>query len=201
MKTVYATIPKVDTQKPEETEQSQDKQNSIPKKDMDQSKQCNANVKITNQIKKESTKTVEREGSRELVNGAVKSESLKSIITEANRLQTLFVSKTEAKSVSQDRVTKPSVATLSLGLLTPPVIKIAPVEVSGTGSGDEVQSMEVSPVSKEELISIPEFSPVSDTLNSALNNNKALEDLMDLTGSVTYPRLSPQNPIGDCNQI
>lgn len=57
-----------------------------------------------------------------------------------------------------------------------------------------------SPVSKEELISIPEFSPVSDALNSGLSNSKALEDLMDLTGSVTNARLSPHNHIGDCNQ-
>ncbi|KAL1274044.1 hypothetical protein QQF64_026858, partial [Cirrhinus molitorella] len=49
-------------------------------------------------------------------------------------------------------------------------------------SADEVQYMEVSPVSKEELISIPEFSPVNSPQQNGMNNMRALEDLLDLTG-------------------
>lgn len=57
-----------------------------------------------------------------------------------------------------------------------------------------------SPVSKEELISIPEFSPVNEIQPSSVSNTRALEDLMDLTGSVTYPKLSSESNIGDCNK-
>ncbi|XP_072302326.1 MAP7 domain-containing protein 2a isoform X4 [Eucyclogobius newberryi] len=131
--------------------------------------------------------------------GDMKVEESAGADTEVSRQQTLHVSKAEVNGESKDKVTKPSVTPLPLRQLTPPVIKLAPLEVSRTSSGDEVQSMEVSPVSKEELISIPEFSPVNDGPNSNLSNSKALEDLIDLTGSLN-PRLSPQNRIGDCNQ-
>ncbi|XP_048043392.1 MAP7 domain-containing protein 2a isoform X5 [Megalobrama amblycephala] len=67
-------------------------------------------------------------------------------------------------------------------------------------SADEVQYMEVSPVSKEELISIPEFSPVHSPQQNGMSNMRALEDLLDLTGQVAYPRLSPAASLGDCNK-
>uniref|UniRef100_A0A672ZS63 MAP7 domain containing 2a n=1 Tax=Sphaeramia orbicularis TaxID=375764 RepID=A0A672ZS63_9TELE len=57
-----------------------------------------------------------------------------------------------------------------------------------------------SPASKEELISIPEFSPIIESQLSSMSNTRALEDLMDLTGSVSYPKLSSENNIGDCNR-
>uniref|UniRef100_A0A8C2IB32 MAP7 domain containing 2a n=1 Tax=Cyprinus carpio TaxID=7962 RepID=A0A8C2IB32_CYPCA len=69
-----------------------------------------------------------------------------------------------------------------------------------SGAADEVQYMEVSPVSKEELISIPEFSPVNSPQQNGMNNMRALEDLLDLTGQVAYPRLSPAASLGDCNK-
>ncbi|XP_051533019.1 MAP7 domain-containing protein 2a isoform X2 [Myxocyprinus asiaticus] len=65
---------------------------------------------------------------------------------------------------------------------------------------DEVQFMEVSPVLKEELISIPEFSPVNSPQQNGMNNVRALEDLLDLTGQVAYPRLSPVASLDDCNK-
>uniref|UniRef100_A0A671KIT3 MAP7 domain containing 2a n=1 Tax=Sinocyclocheilus anshuiensis TaxID=1608454 RepID=A0A671KIT3_9TELE len=58
----------------------------------------------------------------------------------------------------------------------------------------------LSPVSKEELISIPEFSPVNSPQQIGMNNMRALEDLLDLTGQVAYPRLSPAASLGDCNK-
>lgn len=57
-----------------------------------------------------------------------------------------------------------------------------------------------SPASKEELISIPEFSPVNEIQSSGMSNTRALEELMDLTGSVTYAKLSSESSIGDCNK-
>ncbi|XP_059406999.1 MAP7 domain-containing protein 2a isoform X1 [Carassius carassius] len=69
-----------------------------------------------------------------------------------------------------------------------------------SGAADEVQYMEVSPVSKEELISIPEFSPVNSPQQNGMSNMRALEDLLDLTGQVAYPRLSPAASLGDCNK-
>ncbi|XP_035270850.1 MAP7 domain-containing protein 2-like isoform X2 [Anguilla anguilla] len=56
---------------------------------------------------------------------------------------------------------------------------------------DEVQSMDVSPVSKEDLISILEFSPVDEVHTIGTNNTSAMEDLLDLTGHVD---------LGDCNK-
>lgn len=55
-------------------------------------------------------------------------------------------------------------------------------------------------MSREELISIPEFSPVNEIQHGSISNSRALEDLLDLTGSVTYNKLSPQGPVGDCNK-
>lgn len=57
-----------------------------------------------------------------------------------------------------------------------------------------------SPASKEELISIPEFSPITEMQNIVLNDNRGLEELMDLTGSATYPKQSSDSSIGDCNK-
>ncbi|XP_007493510.1 MAP7 domain-containing protein 2 isoform X6 [Monodelphis domestica] len=74
-------------------------------------------------------------------------------------------------------------------------------------STDEVQSMDVSPVSKEELISIPEFSPVNDIIpgvsleQNGTSNAKAIEDLLDFTGPPPYPKKSSETlAIDDCNK-
>ncbi|XP_074070378.1 MAP7 domain-containing protein 2 isoform X7 [Macrotis lagotis] len=74
-------------------------------------------------------------------------------------------------------------------------------------STDEVQSMDVSPVSKEELISIPEFSPVNDIIpgvsleQNGTSNAKAIEDLLDFTGPPTYPKRSSETlAMDDCNK-
>uniref|UniRef100_A0A8C4KHK3 MAP7 domain containing 2 n=1 Tax=Dromaius novaehollandiae TaxID=8790 RepID=A0A8C4KHK3_DRONO len=74
-------------------------------------------------------------------------------------------------------------------------------------STDEVQSMDVSPVSKEELISIPEYSPMNELMPSVsldqngTSNAKALEDLLDFTGQATYSRISSETiSLDDCNK-
>ncbi|XP_031815376.1 MAP7 domain-containing protein 2 isoform X6 [Sarcophilus harrisii] len=73
-------------------------------------------------------------------------------------------------------------------------------------STDEVQSMDVSPVSKEELISIPEFSPVNDIIpgvsleQNGTSNATAIEDLLDFTGPPTYPKRSETLALDDCNK-
>ncbi|XP_013910154.1 PREDICTED: MAP7 domain-containing protein 2 [Thamnophis sirtalis] len=74
-------------------------------------------------------------------------------------------------------------------------------------STDEVQSMDVSPPSKEELISVPEFSPLNEMLpeitldQNGSNNRKALEELLDFTGQATYTKLTSENiSIDDCNK-
>ncbi|XP_043850796.1 MAP7 domain-containing protein 2 isoform X3 [Dromiciops gliroides] len=74
-------------------------------------------------------------------------------------------------------------------------------------STDEVQSMDVSPVSKEELISIPEFSPVNDIIpgvsleQNGTSHAKAIEDLLDFTGPPTYPKRSSETlAMDDCNK-
>ncbi|XP_033615995.1 MAP7 domain-containing protein 2 isoform X2 [Fukomys damarensis] len=74
-------------------------------------------------------------------------------------------------------------------------------------STEEVQSMDVSPVSKEELISIPEFSPVSEMIpgvsldQNGTGNARALQDLLDFTGPPTFPKQSSENlSLDDCNK-
>ncbi|XP_076606131.1 MAP7 domain-containing protein 2a isoform X7 [Chaetodon auriga] len=180
--------------------------------EMNVNKQHRANVKATDQINKELTKAApaadakvnQREAG--MMNGAVRGEgsALKSshITAEVSKQQTLHVSTAEgkAKGGSQVEVIRPTVTPLPVEHPSPPVIKLEPLDVKGTGACDEVQSMEVSPASKEELISIPEFSPVNDIQHGSVSNTRALEDLMDLTGSVTYPKLSSDGNIGDCNK-
>ncbi|CAL8267464.1 unnamed protein product [Merluccius merluccius] len=84
----------------------------------------------------------------------------------------------------------------SVGRPAPPTITLEPLDVRGPGSGDEVQSMEVSPVSKEELISIPEFSPVNEI--HSVSNSCALDDLLDLTGTAAgqHARLASDGHAG-----
>lgn len=67
--------------------------------------------------------------------------------------------------------------------------------------------MDVSPVSKEELISIPEFSPVSEMIpgvsldQNGTGNARALQDLLDFTGPPTFPKRSSENlSLDDCNK-
>ncbi|XP_006116225.2 MAP7 domain-containing protein 2 isoform X9 [Pelodiscus sinensis] len=74
-------------------------------------------------------------------------------------------------------------------------------------STDEDQSMDESPVSKEELISIPEFSPMDELMPSVsmdqngTSNAKALEELLDFTGQATYSKISSENiSMDDCNK-
>lgn len=112
-------------------------------------KQHRANAKVIEQIHKELTKPTadgkvnQREGS--LMNGAVKG-TLKSRVSAAiNKQQGLDVS-TAAKQAtggSQVEVTRPPVTALPVGQLSPPIIKLEPLDVKRTGSSDEVQSMEV----------------------------------------------------------
>ncbi|XP_075957588.1 MAP7 domain-containing protein 2a [Anarhichas minor] len=169
--------------------------------EMNVNKQHRAHVRAADQTNKKTTadaKVNQRESG--MMNGAVKSEgsALKRshLTAEVSKQQSLHVS-TAAK---RGEVIRPSVGTLSLGHLSPPIIKLEPLGVKSMGSCDEVQSMEVSPVSKEELISIPKFSPVNEIQHSSMSNTRALEDLIDLTGSVTYPKMSSEGNVGDCNK-
>ncbi|XP_023277308.1 MAP7 domain-containing protein 2-like isoform X2 [Seriola lalandi dorsalis] len=178
--------------------------------EMNVNKQHKANVKATDQINKEPTKpkadakASQKEGA--MMNGGVKDKGSALMSSrrtdEGSKQQNLHVSTAEGKvkGGSQVEVIRASVTPPPVGHPSPPVIKLEPLDVKGTRSCDEVQSMEVSPASKEELISIPEFSPVNETQHSGMSNTSALEDLMDLTGSVTYPKLSSESNIGDCNK-
>ncbi|XP_041948331.1 MAP7 domain-containing protein 2-like isoform X2 [Alosa sapidissima] len=88
---------------------------------------------------------------------------------------------------------------------------------------EEPQSMDVSPVSKDDLVSIPEFSPLQEEAGLTHTNTscpsssptRALLDLLDLTGHVAYPcpvttvtiamsssstTSTVNNQAGDCNR-
>ncbi|XP_053530954.1 MAP7 domain-containing protein 2 isoform X3 [Ictalurus punctatus] len=75
-----------------------------------------------------------------------------------------------------------------------PVITLQPLEAKGSAAddlSDGVQSMDVSPVSREELMQ--EYSPVSESSENLMRNPQAL-DLLHLTGEAAYPKA------GDCNK-
>ncbi len=120
--------------------------------DMNVNKQHRANVK--DQINKEATKPTadakvnQREGG--MMNGAVKGEgsalmSSHQPTAEVSKQQSLRVSAAEgkAKGGSQKEFVRPPVTPLPAGHPSPPIIKLEPLDVKGTRSCDEVQSMEV----------------------------------------------------------
>ena len=117
--------------------------------EMNVNKQHRAHVKAADQINQELTKLTadakvnQREGG--MMNGAVKGEgsALKRshLTAEESKQQSLHVS-TAARGGSQVEGVRPSVAPLPVGHLSPPVIRLEPLDVKRTGS-DEVQSMEV----------------------------------------------------------
>ncbi|XP_060718190.1 MAP7 domain-containing protein 2 isoform X1 [Tachysurus vachellii] len=75
-----------------------------------------------------------------------------------------------------------------------PVINLQPLEAKCSAAddlSDGVQSMDVSPVSRDELMQ--EYSPVSESSEILTRNPEAL-DLLHLTGQAAYPKA------GDCNK-
>ncbi|XP_062335662.1 MAP7 domain-containing protein 2 isoform X2 [Osmerus eperlanus] len=95
-----------------------------------------------------------------------------------------------------------------------PLITLGPLETKSCGDelSDGVQSMDVSPVSRDELMSAPEFSQeVTEGLNS-LSNVRTLEQLLDLTAqgrkqetgvdSHPFPKLKASSAagLGDLNK-
>ncbi|XP_027887687.1 MAP7 domain-containing protein 2a isoform X4 [Xiphophorus couchianus] len=167
-------------------------------------------VKITTQVHKESTEltgdanAMQRQGS--VMNGAAKGEgsALKCShpTSEGSKQQSnVSISAEEkAKKGPNDGVGRSSLTMVPLVHLSPPVIKLEPLDVKRTESCDDVQSMDVSPSSKAELISIPECSPDNEIEHGLMSHNQALKDLMDLTGSVTHTKLPSESTIGDCNK-
>uniref|UniRef100_A0A4W5RF41 MAP7 domain containing 2a n=1 Tax=Hucho hucho TaxID=62062 RepID=A0A4W5RF41_9TELE len=116
---------------------------------------------------------------------------------ESTQVNVTLTTQTIGQGVQPNKL---SLALLPVGHPPPPLINLELLDVKSSGAYDEVQSMEVSPVSKEELISIPEFSPVNEVQENAMSNARALEDLLDLTGHGAYPKLSPMDSLGDCNK-
>lgn len=110
-------------------------------------------VKATDQINKEPTKL--RAGAKAnqkqgaMMNGALKGKGsalISSRLTaEGSKQQSPHVSAAERedKGGSQVEVNRPPVTPLPLGHLSPPIIKLEPLDVKRTGLCDEVQSMEV----------------------------------------------------------
>ncbi|XP_078088442.1 MAP7 domain-containing protein 2-like isoform X2 [Mustelus asterias] len=76
-------------------------------------------------------------------------------------------------------------------------------------STDEPQSMDVSPMSKDDGISIPEFSPLNEVSHmvelqkeqNGLSDAQAVDDLIDLTVHSTYGKISQDKmSLDDCNK-
>lgn len=111
--------------------------------DVNISKQHRANVTNTDQVNKDSKGS---NNLRALVNGAVKGEDsvlMNNNLTVEVSKQSLhvFANEGKAKGGSQVEVIRATVTPLPVGHLSPPIIKLEPLDVKG--SCDEVQSMEV----------------------------------------------------------
>uniref|UniRef100_A0A9J7Y1Q1 MAP7 domain containing 2 n=1 Tax=Cyprinus carpio carpio TaxID=630221 RepID=A0A9J7Y1Q1_CYPCA len=81
-----------------------------------------------------------------------------------------------------------------------PVICLEPLEAKSCGVddlSDGVQSMDVSPVSRDELV--PEYSPISEISQNSMTS-VALGDIHVLTGQVSHPKVSAAPAFGDCNK-
>lgn len=120
--------------------------------DMNVNKLQKANANTTNQINTEPKKTVDAKVNRRevgMMNGAVKGEGSaltnNNVTAEVSKQQVLRGSAADgkAKGSSQVEASKPPVNRLPVGHLSPPVIKLEPLNVKSTGACDEVQSMEV----------------------------------------------------------
>ncbi|MGH0178350.1 UNVERIFIED_CONTAM: hypothetical protein FKN15_012366 [Acipenser sinensis] len=120
---------------------------------------------------------------------------------------------TEEQKTSEECVSETSYSKMTFKELNPvpPLINLNPIVVKSPSlydCTDEVQSMDVSqnfvpssPVSKEELISIPEFSPINEIHHIGMSNAKAIEDLLDLTGHMAYPMTTSETlALGDLNK-
>ncbi|XP_043082934.1 MAP7 domain-containing protein 2 isoform X2 [Puntigrus tetrazona] len=71
-----------------------------------------------------------------------------------------------------------------------PIICLEPLEAKSCGAddlSDGVQSMDVSPVSRDELV--PEYSPISEISQNSMTS-VALGDIHVLTGQVSHPKVS-----------
>uniref|UniRef100_A0A4W4GF14 Uncharacterized protein n=1 Tax=Electrophorus electricus TaxID=8005 RepID=A0A4W4GF14_ELEEL len=53
---------------------------------------------------------------------------------------------------------------------------------------------------RERAVAQEKFSPVADVRPNSMSKTRALEDLLDLTGQVAYPKLPPSTALGDCNK-
>ncbi|XP_072567495.1 uncharacterized protein map7d2b isoform X5 [Paramormyrops kingsleyae] len=88
----------------------------------------------------------------------------------------------------------------SFGQLGPPGPPVSCLIGQGVDDlADEVQAMDVSPVSKEELLPVQGFLP-AEIQNKSTSSGQVLDDLLRLTGFVSNPKLAPEASLGDCNK-
>ncbi|XP_019904249.2 MAP7 domain-containing protein 2a isoform X3 [Esox lucius] len=159
-------------------------------------KSAQVNAKTTDEIKTPDVSEVSKQESGQVTVGVNKQEGPQMSSHDTAQHKTQESLQANVKEIGQGA--QPSTLSLAMPQL-PPVIHLEPLDVKNSGACDEVQSMDVSPVSKEELISITEFSPVNEVQHNVMSSARALEDLLDLTGHVAYPKLSPMG-LGDCNK-
>ncbi|KAM9788963.1 MAP7 domain-containing protein 2a [Neosynchiropus ocellatus] len=187
-----------------ETRQNSNEQNKRDKTDEHQERREDTNlnqqnresVKAKEQINQAKTAVVQQRDGR-VMNGMVKGEAngLKKSQESAEMSKSHSLNE---KAVMVETQLKVVSALVSKGHQSPQIMKLQPLDVKH--AGDEVQSMEVSPPPKEELVSIPKYSPVKEIQRSGVKNSCALDDLMDLTGTMTCNRSSSKINMGDCNK-
>lgn len=119
------------------------------KVDMNVNKQDKEKVKARHHISEESTNLPAgaKDKQNGMMNGAMKcQESALMSSHEAagiSKQQSVPTAEGKANGGCQVQAVRPSMGPLPIGHLSPPVIKLEPLEVKGVGICDEVQSMEV----------------------------------------------------------
>lgn len=119
------------------------------KVDMNVNKQDKGKVKATDHISQESTKLPAgaKDKQNGMMNGAMKCEESALMsshkVAGISKQQSVPTAEGKANGGSQVQAVRSSMAPLPIGHLSPPVIKLEPLEVKGVGTCDEVQSMEV----------------------------------------------------------
>ncbi|XP_053703418.1 MAP7 domain-containing protein 2-like isoform X2 [Synchiropus splendidus] len=174
--------------KRDKTDQHQERREEMKMNLNQQNREC---VKAKEQINQAKAAVVQQREGR-VMNGVVKGE--------ANGLK----KSEESAEMSKSHSLNVKAATVETQLkvvsapVSPQIMQLRPLDVKE--ASDEVQSMEVSPPPKEELVSIPKYSSVKEIQHSGVKNSCALDDLMDLTGTMTCNRSSSKISMGDCNK-
>uniref|UniRef100_A0A4W4FWB7 MAP7 domain containing 2b n=1 Tax=Electrophorus electricus TaxID=8005 RepID=A0A4W4FWB7_ELEEL len=127
------------------------------------------------------------------------SDAFKASSTYVVRINSLPVRDSESSTFAEVKnYESPASVTTDSPIINP--LPLEPKVIAADDLSDGVQSMDVSPVSRDELISIQEYSPVNEGSPNSMRNSQALGGLLDLTSDAPYPKAPVGAALGDCNK-